>query len=85
VQIVNENDWHGGVHLKSYFPQPKWKEFCKTTTKNGSATWQRKQWIKNSPRTCCWSFQKCKELWDGNTTNCSWKQALDEGAQLKSS
>jgi hypothetical protein len=25
VQIVNENEWHGGVHLKSYFPQPKWK------------------------------------------------------------
>ncbi len=74
VQIVNANEWHGGVHLKSYFGQPKWQEFRKTTTRNGSATWQRKQRIKNSPRTCCWSFQECKELWDGNTTNCSWKQ-----------
>jgi len=85
VQIVNENEWHGGVHLKSYFVQPKWKEFRKTTTKNGSATWQRKQQIKNSPRTCCWNFQECKELWNDNTTNCSWKQPLDEGPQLKSS
>jgi hypothetical protein len=24
-------------------------------------------------------------LWDGNTTNCCWKQPLDEGPQLKSS
>jgi hypothetical protein len=24
-------------------------------------------------------------LWNGNTTNCSWKQPLDEGAQLESS
>jgi hypothetical protein len=41
VKIVNENEWHGGVHLKSYLVQLKWKEFCKTTTRNGSVTWQK--------------------------------------------
>ncbi len=60
VQIVNENEWHGGVHLKSYFVQPKWKEFCKTTTKNGSATWQRKQQIKTHQEHVVEAFKNAK-------------------------